>query len=180
MSNQKRYRAFGLYIAVIIILALLWIMRDSSSGFGQNSVYTYAQFEQDLEMDHVVSVVISQNREVPSGEADVTLKGESRNAVKTLHLSDINALQDTMKSYDFKDFVVQEMPEENWLISILPTLILFGVLFVFYIMMTNHAAASSGGGSSAAGPFGGPAVPGKATTLPPVGPDCGLEEGRGS
>ncbi len=147
MSNQKRYRAFGLYIAVIIILALLWIMRDSSSGFGQNSVYTYAQFEQDLEMDHVVSVVISQNREVPSGEADVTLKGESRNAVKTLHLSDINALQDTMKSYDFKDFVVQEMPEENWLISILPTLILFGVLFVFYIMMTNHAAASSGGGN---------------------------------
>ena len=147
MSNQKRYRAFGLYIAVIIILALLWIMRDSSSGFGQNSVYTYAQFEQDLEMDHVVSVVISQNREVTSGEADVTLKGESRNAVKTLHLSDINALQDTMKSYDFKDFVVQEMPEENWLISILPTLILFGVLFVFYIMMTNHAAASSGGGN---------------------------------
>ncbi len=147
MSNQKRYRAFGLYIAVIIILALLWIMRDSSSGFGQNSVYTYAQFEQDLEMDHVVSVVISQNREVPSGEADVTLKGESRNAVKTLHLSDINALQDTMKSYDFKDFVVQEMPEENWLISILPTLILFGVLFVFYIMMTNHAAAASGGGN---------------------------------
>ena len=52
-----------------------------------------------------------------------------------------------MKSYDFRDFVVEEMPEENWLISILPTLILFGVLFVFYIMMTNHAAASSGGGS---------------------------------
>ena len=41
---------------------------------------------------------------------------------------------------------MQEMPEENWLISLLPTLILFGVLFVFYIMMTNHAAASSGGG----------------------------------
>ncbi len=147
MSNQKRYRAFGLYIAVIIILALLWIFRDSSSGFGQNSVYTYAQFEEDLETGHVVSVVVSQNREVPSGEADVTLKGDSRNAVKTIHVSDINTLQDTMKSYGFKDYVVQEMPEENWLISLLPTLILFGVLFVFYIMMTNHAAASSGGGN---------------------------------
>lgn len=147
MSNQKRYRAFGLYIAVIIILALLWIFRDSSSGFGQNSVYTYAQFEEDLETEHVLSVVVSQNREVPSGEADVTLKGDARNAVKTLYVSDINTLQDTMKSYGFKDFVVQEMPEENWLISLLPTLILFGVLFVFYIMMTNHAAASSGGGN---------------------------------
>lgn len=147
MNNQKRYRAFGLYITVILILALLWILKDSSSGFGQNSVYTYAQFEQDLDLDHVVSVVITQNREVPSGEADVTLKGESRTATKTLHVSDINTLQETMKSYNFRDYVVQEMPEENWLISILPTLIIFGVLFIFYIMMTNHAAAASGGGN---------------------------------
>ena len=66
MNNQKRYRAFGVYIAVIIILALLWILRDNSSGFGQNSVYTYGQFEQDLENENVVSVVVSQNREVPS------------------------------------------------------------------------------------------------------------------
>ncbi len=147
MNNQRRYRAFGLYIAVIVILALLWVLKDSSSGFGQNSVYTYAQFEQDLELEHVVSVVISQNREVPSGEADVTLKGENRSVTKTLYVSDINTLQETMKSYDFKEFMVQEMPEENWLISILPTLIIFGVLFIFYIMMTNHAAAASGGGN---------------------------------
>lgn len=146
MNNQRRYRAFGVYIAVIVILALLWILRDNSSGFGQNSVYTYGQFEQDLENENVVSVVVSQNREVPSGEASVTLKGESKNVSRTLHVSDVNALQETMNSYDFKDYAVQDMPEENWLISILPTLILFGVLFVFYIMMTNHAAASSGGG----------------------------------
>lgn len=146
MNNQKRYRAFGVYIAVIIILALLWILRDNSSGFGQNSVYTYGQFEQDLENENVVSVVVSQNREVPSGEASVTVRGDAKNASRTLYVSDINALQETMRSYEFKDYVVQEMPEENWLISLLPTLILFGVLFVFYIMMTNHAAASSGGG----------------------------------
>ena len=135
MSNQKRYRAFGLYIAVIFILALLWILKDSSSGFGQNAVYTYAQFEADLDSGKVITVVVSQNREVPSGEAEVTLKGESRNTTRTLYVSDINTLQETMKSYDFKDYAVREMPEENWLISILPTLILFGVLFVFYIVI---------------------------------------------
>ena len=146
MNNLKRDRSFCVYIAVIIILALLWILRDNSSGFGQNSVYTYGQFEQDLENENVVSVVISQNREVPSGEASVTVRANAKNASRTLYVSDINALQETMKSYEFRDYVVQEMPEENWLISLLPTLILFGVLFVFYIMMTNHAAASSGGG----------------------------------
>lgn len=148
MNAQKRNRAFGLYIAVILILALLWVLRDNSSGFGQNSLYTYAQFEHDLKSENVVSVIISQNREVPTGQADVTLKGDSGNGgAKVLYVSDINTLQETMKSYDFADYVVKEMPEENWLISILPTLILFAVLFVFYIMMTNHASAASGGGN---------------------------------
>ena len=149
MNTQKRYRAFGMYIAVIAILAFLWMLRDNTSGFGQNSFYTYAQFEQDLKAGQVVSVTISQNREVPSGQADVVLSREtsSGNGSKVLYVSDINVLQDTMKEYDFKEYVVRQMPEENWLITILPTLILFGVLFVFYIMMTNHAAASSSGGS---------------------------------
>ncbi len=148
MNTQKRYRAFGLYIAVIMILALLWVLRDSSSGFGQNSSYTYAQFEHDLDRGNVVSVTVSQNREVPSGEADIVLEGDYKgNGMKVLYVSDINELQETMKEHGFEDYVVREMPEENWLISILPTLILFAVLFVFYIMMTNHAASASGGGN---------------------------------
>ena len=147
MNAQKRNRAFGLYLVVILALALLWVLRDNSSGFGQNTLYTYAQFENDLKNDNVVSVVISQNREVPSGQAYVTLKGDTGKGARELYVSDINTLQETMKSYDFGDYVVREMPEENWLISILPTLILFAVLFVFYIMMTNHATAASGGGN---------------------------------
>ncbi len=148
MNTQRRNRAFGLYLVVIVALALLWILRDNSSGLGQNSIYTYAQFERDLEKENVVSVVISQNREVPSGEADVTLKSDTgKTGGRELHVSDINTLQETMKSHGFEDYAVREMPEENWLISILPTLILFAVLFVFYVMMTNHASAASGGGS---------------------------------
>ena len=147
MNAQKRNRAFGLYLVVILALALLWVLRDNSYGFGQHTLYTYAQFEHVLNNDNVVSVVISQNREVPSGQADVTLKGDTGKGARELYVSDINTLQETMKSYDFGDYVVREMPEENWLISILPTLILFAVLFVFYIMMTNHATAASGGGN---------------------------------
>ncbi len=148
MNTQKRYRAFGLYIAVILILALLWVLRDSSSGFGQNASYSYAQFESDLKENNVISVVISQNREVPSGQADIRLRDDyPENNVRVLYVSDVNQLQEEMREYGFMNFSVREMPEENWLISILPTLILFAVLFVFYIMMTNHAAAASGGGN---------------------------------
>ncbi|MCI9004797.1 MAG: ATP-dependent zinc metalloprotease FtsH [Lachnospiraceae bacterium] len=148
MNTQKRYRAFGLYIAVILILVLLWVLRDSSSGFGQNASYSYAQFESDLKENNVISVVISQNREVPSGQADIRLRDDyPENNVRVLYVSDVNQLQEEMREYGFMNFSVREMPEENWLISILPTLILFAVLFVFYIMMTNHAAAASGGGN---------------------------------
>ena len=148
MNTQKRYRAFGLYIAVILILALLWVLRDSSSGFGQNASYSYAQFESDLKENNVISVVISQNREVPSGQADIRLRNDHpENNVRVLYVTDVNQLLEVMREYGFMNFSVREMPEENWLISILPTLILFAVLFVFYIMMTNHAAAASGGGN---------------------------------
>lgn len=148
MNTQKRYKAFGLYIGVIVILALLWLLKDSSTGLGQSDSYTYAQFEDDLDAGNVESVVISQNREVPSGEADITIKGkDDKTTVVSLYLSDVNAIQDTMKEYKFTQYQVKEMPQENWLISILPTLILFAVLFIFYIIMSNHAAASNGGGN---------------------------------
>lgn len=148
MNTQKRYRAFGLYVGVIVILALLWLLKDSAAGLGQSDVYTYAQFENDLDAGKVESVVISQNREVPSGEAEVTREDKEGNSTTvSLHLSDVNKIQDTMEKYDFGSYLVKEMPQENWLISMLPTLILFAVLFIFYIIMSNHAAAANGGGN---------------------------------
>ena len=148
MNTQKRNKAFGLYIGVIVILALLWLLKDSSAGLGQTNNYTYAQFEEDLDAGNVKSVIISQNREVPSGEATITIKNkDDKTTDVSLYLSDVNAIQDTMKEHDFSQYQVKEMPQENWLISILPTLILFGILFIFYIIMTNRMAAASGSGN---------------------------------
>lgn len=148
MNTQKRYRAFGLYIGVILVLAMLWLLKDSSGNLGQTENYTYAQFEDDLDAGNVESVVITQNREVPSGEADITIKNKSGNsAVAVLYLSDVNTIQDTMKEFGFNSYRVKEMPQENWLITLLPTLILLAVVFIFFIIMSNHAASSSGGGN---------------------------------
>ncbi len=148
MNTQKRNRAFGLYVVVIVILALLWLLKDSSAGLGQANNYTYAQFEEDLDAGNVESVIISQNREVPSGEATITIKDKDEKATDvSMYLSDINAIQDTMKEHKFSQYQVKEMPQENWLISILPTLILFGILFIFYIIMSNRMAASSSSGN---------------------------------
>ena len=148
MNTQKRNKAFGLYIGVIVILALLWLLKDSSAGLGQTNNYTYAQFEEDLDAGNVKSVIISQNREVPSGEANITIKNkDDKTTDVSLYLSDVNAIQDTMKEHDFSQYQVKEMPQENWLISILPTLILFGILFIFYIIMSNRMAAASGSGN---------------------------------
>ena len=148
MNTQKRNRAFGLYIGVIVILILLLLLRDNSSGLGQSQSYSMSQFTQDLEKGTVKSVTISQNREVPSGEADVKLRNSDDKVItRVLYVSDINDLQDTMKEYGFEDYEVLQMPQENWMISILPTLILFAVLFIFYIVMSNRAAAAGGSSS---------------------------------
>lgn len=148
MNSQKRYRAFGLYIGVIAILVVLWVLRDSSTGMGQAEIYNYAQFEDDMEEGTVISVVVSQNREVPTGQADITIKDtEDQSLSKILYISDVNDFLNTMKEYEFTKFEVKEIPQENWLISLLPTLILFAILFVFYIIMSNRAASSGGSGN---------------------------------
>ncbi|MEG0962107.1 MAG: ATP-dependent zinc metalloprotease FtsH [Lachnospiraceae bacterium] len=146
MNTQKHYRAYGLYIGVIAVLVLLWFLRDTSTGMSQTQTYTLAQFEQDLDEGIVVSVVVSQNREVPSGEAEITIESDDNKGItQILYVSDVNEFQKTMKEYKYTKYKVLEMPQENWLIQLLPMLLMFAVVFIFYIIMSNRAAAAGGG-----------------------------------
>ncbi|MFP3155918.1 ATP-dependent zinc metalloprotease FtsH [Lachnospiraceae bacterium ZAX-1] len=139
---NKRYKAFGFYIVLVVALGLLWIYKDSASSSTQGA-YTYADFEKALDNQEIVSAVIAQNRIAPSGEVNILLKDSNE---KTLYVSDINAVQLLMKNYNFNNFVLEKMPEENWLIPLLPMLLMFAIVFIFYIIMSSHNA---GGGAGA-------------------------------
>ncbi len=143
---DKRYRAFGIYIVLIIGIALLWMFWDSDGGVDGDAAYTEVALANDLAQENVSSVYIRQNREVPTGQVQVSLND---NTNKRMYTSDINRVVDLLEEYEFENYTTEDVPGENWLLSLLPTLLVFGVVLLFFVMMTNNAQAGAGGGTSA-------------------------------
>ena len=141
---DRRYRSFGIYIVLIIVIALLLIYRSSGSGVSQDSTYTEVALEADLQADAVVAVQILPSREIPSGEIRVALADSSE---KRMYTTDVNRVVDLLDEYKFWNYQTAEVPEENWILTILPMLLTFGIVFIFFIVMSNRAQSGGGGGN---------------------------------
>ncbi len=143
---DKRFRVFGIYVVLIIGIALLWMFWDSDVGTTGDAAYTEVALADDLAQENVASVYIEQNREVPTGRVQVFLQGGLE---RKMYTSDINRVVELLEEYGFENYTTGDVPGENWLLSLLPTLLIFGVVFLFFVMMTNNAQAGAGGGTSA-------------------------------
>lgn len=141
---NKRYRAIGIYVVLIAVIALLWMFWDGIDGAGKDQSYSEVALEADLEEENISSIRIFQNREVPSGEVRVTLEDSQE---KRMYTADVNKIVSMLQEYGFGSYQMEDVPSENWLISMLPTILSFGLIIVFLIIMTNQAQA--GAGSSA-------------------------------
>ena len=141
--NTKRstYRGFGFYLLLILAVIAIWYWLDGSSA---TNTYTRAEFEIALQTDQIASIQVIQNREIPTGSLEITFKDAS---TKVLVVSDVQEMEQYLQENGFLKYVVQNPPEESWLVAILPYLIIFAAMFIFFIIMSNQAAANSGGGS---------------------------------
>ena len=142
MNTKKRnsgFPGFSTYAMFILLVVLLWYTMTGNNSAGS---WTKAEFEAALVNENVVSVVVNQNREIPTGSVQVLLKDESK---KTLYTSDVNEIQELMDSYEFTSYVCKDVPQENWLMTLLPYLLIFGAFFILFVIMNNNSAAQSGG-----------------------------------
>ncbi|MCI8327677.1 MAG: ATP-dependent zinc metalloprotease FtsH [Lachnospiraceae bacterium] len=103
--------------------------------------YTYAEFKEALDENEVVTVIVQPNREIPTGVLKITL--ENKETVN-LTVSDVNEAQKVMEGYDFKSYVVRDVPAENWLSSLLPLLLTFGAMFILFMMLNNQNTGAGG------------------------------------
>ena len=130
---KKNYRGFGFYIVLILVVIGVWYLLDSNQGVNNN--YTYAQFEENLKDGDISSVKIDQNREIPTGILEITL---ANGTSQKLYVSDVNAVQDLLLQYD-QDYRMTDVPAESWLMSLLPLLLVFGAMFILFMIMNNQA-----------------------------------------
>ena len=138
---KKNYKGFGYYIGLVLIVVLVWFFLDHQQDV--NNTYNYAQFEEDLKNEDVVSVVVNPNREIPTGVIEVTKTDSSR---EKLYASDVNDIEDLMRENGFQNYRVDDVPAFNWLLLLLPLLLVFGAMFILFVIMNNQAAGGGGGG----------------------------------
>ena len=139
-TNSKRgFRGFGFYAMLVFIVILIWY---GLTGNTSTSTYTRAEFEKALQKGNVTYVKVEQNREVPTGSLKIKLKDGTQ---QYLYSSDINEMQTLMDQNKFENYVVEDVPAESWIMTLLPYLLIFGAFFILFMIMNNNAAANSGG-----------------------------------
>ena len=139
-TNSKRgFRGFGFYAILVLVVILIWygLTRNTST-----SSYTRAEFEKALQKGNVTYVKVEQNREVPTGSLKIKLKDGTQ---QYMYSSDINEMQTLMDQNKFDNYVVEDVPAESWIMTLLPYLLIFGAFFILFMIMNNNAAANSGG-----------------------------------
>ena len=138
-SKNNGFSGFGMYALLILAVILIWY---AVTGQNKPTTITEAGFEAALEAEDVDAVKITQNKEVPTGNVIIQLKDKTQ---KIMYVSDVNEIQELMKTYNFDNYYCEDVPEESWLMKLLPYLLIFGAMFILFMIMNNNAAQQSGG-----------------------------------
>lgn len=141
-SRNNSYRGFGFYLMLILIVVGVWYFLDGNTT---TNSYTRAAFEKDIQSGDVTAIDIVQNREIPTGSVNLTFSDSTQ---KVLIVSDVNEIVSYLQDQDITYYTMENVPAENWIMTLLPYLIIFGAMFIFFMIITNQAAANAGGGSS--------------------------------
>lgn len=147
---KKQSRGFLIYIALIIGVILLWYFLGKGNPF----VETYSQkaFEKDMNAGKVVKIEIDQSRDVPTGTLYVDIKkvGQDNKATvetKELHVSDVNEAQKQLDEMDFENYFVSAVPPESVWKGLLPLLLVFGAMFILYVILMNRQMGANNSGN---------------------------------
>ena len=129
----------GVYVVLVLAVVFIWYFLSQNTA---SNSYTKTDFEKALKDGNVINVEVVQNREIPTGSLTVSLKGDKR---EVLYVSDVNSIQDLMDEYDFTAYTCDDVPAENWIMTLLPYLLVFGAVFILFMIANNNAAAQGGG-----------------------------------
>ena len=141
--NSKKSRGMGgasIFMVVALALLVYWFIGQMNM---KQREYTYQEFTQAVQNGDVDSVIIRQNKEVPTGRLEIQMKDQSED-VKYLNVSDVNEIQELLSKADVK-CTLDDVPKESWFMTTMfPTLLMVGVVIFLFMMMNRQ-----GGGANA-------------------------------
>ena len=139
MRQQQTFRGF-----IFILLMLILIATAVRFPYArQADKVTNQDFIKILEDGQAADVNIHQNPQTPTGEVVLTLLDGQ---VKRLYVSDVKDAQRLLDSHDMA-YTTMDVPQENYLVTIILPFMLSIVVVVIIIMVMNRSAG--GGGANA-------------------------------
>ena len=138
---DKKYRSYGFYVALVVLVMLAWYFLEN--GTKTTTTYYYPQFLQDIKDGKVVSAVINLNEQTPTGVVSVVLNNKEE---KQIAVPDVNEIISLMRENNITNLDIKDVPKKNWVMTLLPYILGFGALFIFWVLINGQSAG--GGGNS--------------------------------
>ncbi len=139
MENKRKSRGISPFFIVLVVFLIYWIIQ--LIGMNKETI-SYEEFQNALENRQVVAVVIEQDKSVPTGTLKIQLQGESE--LQYLEVSDVNASQTMLQEAGVEKIKVLPVPQDSiWLTTLLPTLLVLGVIIFMFLMMNRQGGANA-------------------------------------
>ncbi len=148
MTKKNRKAPWMIYLLFLVLILVFWRAFLTSTSTTTTETYTEVNLAEDLAQGNVTYLVISPNQEVPTGEITVTLTGDE---TVTMYVSDVNHVVSLLEEAGFADYLTEDVPTDSWIITILPSVLMFVLMLVFIMIMNARA---NGGAAGPMGNFG--------------------------
>ena len=139
MRQQQTFRGFIFILLMLILIATAVRLPYAR----QADKVTNQDFVRILDDGQAAEVAIHQNPQTPTGEVVITL---TDGQVKRLYVTDVKDTQKLLEDHQM-EYVVMDVPQENYLVTIILPFMLSIVVVVIIIMVMNRNAG--GGGANA-------------------------------
>ncbi len=126
----KKNRGLGIYILLVIVVALLWYISTARKA----SSISYEAFQKAAEAGSIKTVRIIQNSQVPTGSVNFTLKSDGNDVANVLYVSDVNKIEKVLQSNKIS-YVLEDVPKDAWMQSLLPMIIVIAVVFILFMVI---------------------------------------------
>lgn len=141
MNKNRSVNGMVLYLLFMGLILMALISASSNANTAVSR--TKDELFEDLNLQTVSYVTISQSRDIPTGTVEVVLTDGSTYEV---NVTNVETIEDEIREISDVAIYVDTVPEESWFINrVLPLLIVAAIVMLFFVMITNQ---QNGGGNA--------------------------------
>ena len=141
MKQNQQFRGMGLILLVMALIFFESTLSQQGSLFSDEM--TYQEFMTSVENGAIETALIRQNAQTPTGVVMTILTNGERGKIA---VSDVMEVQQLFREKGI-DYLVDDVPKDNYLMTIILPIGLSAVVIMF-LMMYMNARIGGGGGNS--------------------------------